>query len=61
LVAKRRGAAGRRGAAWSAPADAAPAAASDEERLIILRMLEQKKITLQEAELLLSALEGSST
>ncbi len=33
-------------------------AVSDEERLAILRMLEQKKITLEEAEQLLSALEG---
>jgi hypothetical protein len=32
--------------------------ASDEERLMILRMLEQKKISLEEAESLLSALEG---
>lgn len=31
---------------------------SDEERLLILRMLEQKKITLEEAENLLAALEG---
>lgn len=31
---------------------------SEEERLTILRMLEQKKITLQEAEQLLNALEG---
>jgi hypothetical protein len=31
---------------------------SDEERLMILRMLEQKKISLEEAEQLLSALEG---
>jgi len=31
---------------------------SEEERLMILRMLEQKKITLEEAEQLLSALEG---
>jgi hypothetical protein len=31
---------------------------SDEERLLILRMLEQKKITLEEAEKLLAALEG---
>jgi hypothetical protein len=31
---------------------------SDEERLTILRMLEEKKITLEEAENLLSALEG---
>jgi hypothetical protein len=33
---------------------------SDEERLMILRMLEQKKITLEEAEELLSALEGKN-
>jgi hypothetical protein len=33
-------------------------AVSDEERLMILRMLEQKKITLEEAEELLSSLEG---
>lgn len=32
---------------------------SDDERLMILRMLEQKKISLQEAEQLLAALEGS--
>jgi hypothetical protein len=31
---------------------------SEEERLVILRMLEQKKITLEQAEVLLSALEG---
>jgi hypothetical protein len=31
---------------------------SDEERLIILKMLEQKKITMEEAERLLAALEG---
>jgi hypothetical protein len=31
---------------------------NDEERLVILRMLEQKKITVQEAEQLLAALEG---
>jgi hypothetical protein len=31
---------------------------SDDERLMILRMLEQKKITIEEAEQLLSALEG---
>jgi hypothetical protein len=34
------------------------AAATEEERLIILRMLEQKKINLKQAEQLLSALEG---
>lgn len=40
-------------------ADSSSAAqVSDEERLIILRMLEQKKITLEEAEKLLAALEG---
>jgi DUF4097 and DUF4098 domain-containing protein YvlB len=33
---------------------------SDEERLMILRMLEQKKITLEQAEELLSALEGKN-
>ncbi len=33
-------------------------AISDEERLIILRMLEQKKITVEQAEQLLAALEG---
>jgi len=33
---------------------------AEEERLMILRMLEQKKITLEEAESLLSALEGKS-
>jgi SHOCT-like domain len=33
---------------------------SDEERLMILRMLEQKKISLTEAEALLDALEGKS-
>jgi hypothetical protein len=32
---------------------------SDEERLMILRMLEQKKISLEEAEKLLAALEGN--
>jgi hypothetical protein len=31
---------------------------SNEERLMILQMLEEKKITLQEAEQLLAALEG---
>jgi hypothetical protein len=42
---------------------AAPAAApvSDEERLMILRMLEQKKISLDEAEKLLSSLEGKES
>lgn len=42
------------------PAPPAPPAAvvSDEERLMILRMLEQKKISLEEADRLLAALEG---
>ncbi|MEW5870534.1 MAG: hypothetical protein AB1894_14765 [Chloroflexota bacterium] len=42
------------------PAPPAPAAepVSEEERLMILRMLEQKKISLDEANQLLSALEG---
>jgi hypothetical protein len=31
---------------------------SDEERLTVLRLLEQKVITLEEAEALLAALEG---
>lgn len=45
----------------SAPTAAKPpkAPASDEERLMILRMLEQKKISLEEAEKLLAAIEGS--
>jgi hypothetical protein len=34
---------------------------SEEERLIILRMLEQKKITMDQAEELLSALESKDT
>jgi len=38
--------------------ESARQAATEEERLMILRMLEQKKITLQEAEQLLEALEG---
>ena len=43
----------------TSPAQREPEA-SDEERLIILRMLEQKKISLAEAEQLLEALEGKS-
>ena len=45
------------------PAPPAPLAdpVSEEERLMILRMLEQKKISLAEAETLLSALEGKET
>ena len=35
-----------------------PSASSDEERLTILRMLQEKKITLEDAEKLLAALEG---
>jgi hypothetical protein len=51
------------GIQWStppSPTNAAPAdeVTTDEERLLILRMLEEKKITLQEAEELLAALEG---
>lgn len=43
------------------PMPAAPPApaVTEEERLLILRMLEQKKISLEEADLLLSALEGN--
>jgi hypothetical protein len=33
-------------------------AVSDDERLVILRMLQEKKISLAEAEKLLAALEG---
>ena len=40
------------------PSPPAKESVSDEERLMILRMLEQKKISLDEAEQLLSALEG---
>lgn len=40
------------------PAGAAEESASDEERLLILQMLEQKQITAAEAEQLLAALEG---
>jgi hypothetical protein len=44
---------------WPSPPPApAKEPISDEERLMILRMLEQKKITLEEAEQLLAALEG---
>jgi hypothetical protein len=42
------------------PTEPAPESVSDEERLTILRMLEQKKISLAEAESLLDALEGKS-
>ncbi|HEX7975054.1 MAG TPA: hypothetical protein VF498_11650 [Anaerolineales bacterium] len=46
---------------WASPAAPQPPVkepVSDEERLMILRMLEQKKISLEEAETLLAALEG---
>lgn len=43
------------------PAPPAKESVSDEERLTILRMLEQKKITIDEAEQLLSALEGKES
>lgn len=46
---------------WPAPPTPPPSpksASTEEERLMILRMLEQKKITLEQADQLLSALEG---
>ena len=50
---------------WTAPAGVSTAESSvaesnatDDERLMVLRMLEQKKITLEQAEKLLEALEG---
>lgn len=43
---------------WPGPDSPAQPPVSDEERLLILRMLSEKKISLQEAEELLSALEG---
>ena len=44
---------------WTSPASSpGKEPVSDEERLMILKMLEQKKITLEEAEELLAALEG---
>lgn len=54
------------GRTWASPPQppqppqppAVPPGASEEERLLILRMLEQKKITIDEAETLLQALEG---
>jgi hypothetical protein len=46
---------------WSQPfTEAASEPPSEEERLLILRMLEHKKITVMEAEQLLAALEGKS-
>lgn len=63
---ERRGRPARRqtwGFEWSSPpspptASSAGESPTDEERLLILRMLEEKKITIQEAEELLAALEG---
>jgi hypothetical protein len=43
----------------SPPAPPTKAAVTEEERLMILRMLEQKKISLEEADRLLQALEGA--
>lgn len=60
---RRQQAANRRGRTFEwTPASPPPPkeTVSDEERLLILRMLEQKKITLQEAEDLLAALEGKN-
>jgi len=55
---------GRKRGAWTAgvvtPISPEIGPVSEEERLMILRMLEQKKITAEEAEQLLSALEGQS-
>jgi hypothetical protein len=45
----------------STPATPAGEPVSEEERLVILRMLEQKKITMDQAEELLSALEGKES
>jgi hypothetical protein len=46
---------------WTPPqADTPREPVSDEERMMILKMLEQNKITVEEAEQLLSALEGRS-
>jgi hypothetical protein len=45
---------------WSAPQAAPVEPVSDEERLMILKMLEQKKITPEEAEQLLASLEGKA-
>lgn len=68
-AAERKGPAGQRGPGtarrpwsfeWASPSatTSAAEAVTDEERLMILRMLEQKKITVEQAEQLLSALEG---
>jgi hypothetical protein len=46
---------------WTPPqVDTPREPVSDEERMLILQMLEQKKITVEEAEQLLAALEGRS-
>jgi hypothetical protein len=48
------------GFTWPPPSETRPkTVVSDEERLVVLRMLEEKKISLEEAEQLLSALEGN--
>jgi hypothetical protein len=48
------------GFTWPPPTETRPkTAVSDEERLVVLRMLEEKKISLEEAEQLLAALEGN--
>jgi hypothetical protein len=64
-AAERRSKSGSRSSwnfEWNAPASQpAREGVSDEERLMILRMLEQKKISLEEAEELLAALEGKET
>lgn len=47
---------------WAAPKpERSSEPVSDEERLMILKMLEEKKITPEEADMLLGALEGKST
>lgn len=45
---------------WSAKPSTRETEVTDEERLAILRLLEQKKITVEEAERLLAALEGKN-
>jgi hypothetical protein len=41
------------------PSAPAPEPVQEEERLLILKMLQEKKISMEEAESLLSALEGN--
>jgi hypothetical protein len=48
-------------APWAPTPPEPPEQVSEEERLMILRMLEQKKISLEEADRLLSALEGKDS